>query len=143
MVIGNNTLTVTANTVTFPDNWYGHAKSLVIFYQHKGHDEVRVVFVPQYGTVNISPSDSPGFSHPMPSNGELRLFGAVYGLGDVTTDVYKKIEGGDSLHITASFNPDTWPGNVKTFVGLFQFGNDGIPVMIIQIQDSYISLSAQ
>ena len=146
MVIGENSLTVKAANATFGiDPWPGHAKTLVIFFKIGDKDE-QVVAVTENTTVTISEGKTdppPEVYQPPKEPDKLRVIAAAYGPAYVTETVVRNIDS-NSLQISVDNKMfhDSFPGNVKTFVGLFQFGDAGKPYMIILIEDSYLSLSS-
>ena len=138
----SNQVVVTANNATFGDTWHGNKKSLVVVYQYTGYNPM-VAIAPEGQQLTISP---PGFAvqqaQKAPSDA-FRTLGAAYGLGDVTTKTNSLISS-NTLEITAnnSIFPDSWKGEKKSFVAVFQ--NEGCrPYMVVIKEDTYISVSSQ
>ena len=134
-----NVLNVTANNETFGDTWPGQRKSLVVVYQYTGYS-ARVAAVKEGEQMHIVP---PGSTAACTRKTQFGILGAAYGVGDVTTRANSLISDG-KLEITPDNNlfPDSWHGQIKTFVAVFQDG-DSKPYMVITVEGNYLSVSSQ
>lgn len=114
-----------------PDTWPGHNKSFVIVYQY-GNELPRLFISDENANVNIV-YDVVG-KHTIDTNpAQLQILGAAYGLGDVTGIVRLNVHK-NSLDVVASNSvfSDHWPGNTKTLVIIYQYGNNKPHVSITQ-----------
>lgn len=131
MVKSNGTLTVTADNATFGDSWKGTTKSLVLVYRYDNlQPEVRVVA--ENSTVSIvEPSPIAAEAGAMAIEG-LLIYGAAYGLGDVTSQVRRQVNG-TALNVVANNATygDTWKGTTKSMVVVYA-GTNGPEVKIVQ-----------
>jgi hypothetical protein len=91
------TLDVTANNHTFGDPWPGYTKSLVVVYRYE-NQPAQVTIATQNATVAINqPSTLAADAAPS----KLPIYGAAYGLANVTTQVQNMVVGG-TLNVVAN-----------------------------------------
>ena len=127
--------------VAFHDTWPGHNKSFVMVYQY-GNDKPFLYVSDENAEVSIIYSEhGPYTVDPNPS--VLDVIGAAYGLGDVTDKVASRVENNslDIIAINATFH-DTWPGNVKTLVVVYQYGSNN-PLVSITQENGKAAISKQ
>lgn len=109
------------NQILGVDTWVGQKKSLTIVYQYDGgaiqvatakEGDVIAIGEDQYNKSKLLPVPSDTFAE------SIIVYGASYGLADVTEKVRSMAEPGSTLSVTAdnaTFG-DGWPGVPKTLV---------------------------
>lgn len=133
MVTSNGTLIVTANNATFGDTWHGVDKSLVLIYRF-GTNQPETTVVKENATATINEPSPIAAKATSASNSAaaLAVYGAAYGLANVTAQVRNQVVG-DALNVTANNATygDSWPGTTKSMVVCFE-GSNGPTMKIVQ-----------
>lgn len=134
--VRRNSLSIRASNDVFGDSWYGNQKSLVIVYQY-GNYAPSVATAAEGNTISITQRNAPRRYGRLNSD-DPAIFGAAYGLADVTKKVRRLVDGGAS-RISAQndqFN-DSWPGVKKTLVIVYEDESGSPAVQITEEGDSW------
>ncbi|MET0400428.1 MAG: LamG-like jellyroll fold domain-containing protein [Longimicrobiaceae bacterium] len=124
-MVAGDTLTLTAGNAAFGDPWPRHPKSLVVVYRY-GDQAPRVAVAAERDSITLTRGAQTAAWAPTPP-GELTVYGAAWGLDDVTATARGRIAGG-ALTVTAdnaTFG-DGWHRVTKTLVVVYSV--DGAPV---------------
>lgn len=129
-MVSSNDLRITADDQTFGDPWFGHRKSLVVVYQY-GTELPQVIVAPETFKVVVTYFPTPRYI--ARSDGRsLTILGAAYGLADITSSVWRLVDNNTLNATLTTHEYDPWPGNLKTAVVVYQYGNGQPQINIVQ-----------
>ena len=114
---------IASNAAWGKDGWPGKTKTLVVIYKYDGAVPM-VQIVIENGTMTFVASPP------------MYVLGAAYGLADITNQVQGMIQNRQLNLIPVHAFKDSWPGHNKSFVLVYQYGNQMPKLAIYNENDS-------
>jgi hypothetical protein len=138
----NRSLSVVARNKIFGDLWEGHEKTLTVVCQY-GDEKPMTVVKKEGSELQLLYTPRPIVHFPTDPRC-LTILGATYGPKDVTDEVERLVKncrtGTLQLQGTNKIFGDSWKGNTKTLVIVYQYGQNA-PQTVITKEKETVSLS--
>lgn len=129
-MVAGDALSLTPSNRAFADGLPGAPEPFVLVYRY-ADQAPRTAVVVEHETLTIA-HDGKTERYTAPRVGELAVYGAVYGRGDVRSTVAQRVSAnGVRVNADNATFGDTWPNTLKSFTLVYGYGPTDVKTLVV------------